>query len=87
MLGEALTRIGSIGDSARVLVSGSQQGGHVADGLAGFTIGLITNLANNLPVGLIASEVVRHAYVSACTVANLLIGVDLGPNLEQPPVS
>jgi arsenical pump membrane protein len=41
-----------------------------------------SNLANNLPVGLIAATTTQIAQVSAHVTGAILIGVDLGPNLS-----
>jgi len=43
---------------------------------------LLDNMVNNLPVGLVAGSVVRHAALSHSAAGALLIGVDLGPNLS-----
>ena len=43
---------------------------------------LACNLANNLPVGLLASQAAMLAQAPRRLVDALLIGVDLGPNLS-----
>ncbi|MDE2296375.1 MAG: arsenic transporter [Gammaproteobacteria bacterium] len=45
-------------------------------------VGVATNLLNNLPVGLLATNLITAAHASARTAGALLIGVDLGPNLS-----
>jgi arsenical pump membrane protein len=49
-------------------------------------IGLITavadNIANNLPVGLVAGSVAANNHLPTSVVGAMLIGVDLGPNLS-----
>jgi arsenical pump membrane protein len=43
---------------------------------------LASNLANNLPVGLIAATVNHAVHLPEAVTAAILIGVDLGPNLS-----
>ena len=49
---------------------------------AGFSVGLFSNVMNNLPVGLIGGTLIRSSGVSGDLASSLLIGVDLGPNLS-----
>jgi arsenical pump membrane protein len=49
---------------------------------AGIVIAFISNLMNNLPVGLIAGSAVQSAHVPEQVTSAILIGVDLGPNLS-----
>ena len=49
---------------------------------AGTAVAIVTNLANNLPVGLVAGSAVQQAGVSPQVAGAILIGVDLGPNLS-----
>ena len=49
-------------------------------GPVGAGLGLLSNLANNLPVGLLAAHLFAQAPAGAKAAA--LIGVDLGPNLS-----
>src|SRR5579883_2168021 len=49
---------------------------------AAFGIALLSNIANNLPVGLIAGSAVKGASIAPLVRNALLIGVDLGPNLS-----
>ncbi|WP_234731203.1 SLC13 family permease [Acidocella facilis] len=53
---------------------------HAGIGPVGAGLGLLSNLANNLPVGLLAAHLFAQA--PAGTKAAALIGVDLGPNLS-----
>lgn len=74
-----------------VLVEGLQHTGvvgHLSDlltnlsaPLAGTLLALACNLMNNLPAGLLASQVVASAHPGQLMQDCLLIGVDLGPNL------
>ena len=50
----------------------------MASGLAA----LVSNLANNLPVGLMASHTLAQAHAGPLVHDAVLIGVDLGPNLS-----
>lgn len=52
-----------------------------AAGVAGL-LALATNLTNNLPLGLVAGQVVNHADMPTRIVDAVLIGIDLGPNLS-----
>ncbi len=47
-----------------------------------FGVALLTNLANNLPVGLIAGSALHGARIPEVIRNAILIGVDLGPNLS-----
>ena len=55
---------------------------HQASWLAGGAAALLSNVANNLPVGLAAGSLGQMADLPAQTRAALLVGVDLGPNLS-----
>jgi arsenical pump membrane protein len=59
---------------------------HWPDGLsaiaAGAAIGVGTNLANNLPLGLITGAALQTAPFHAALSKAVLIGIDLGPNLS-----
>jgi arsenical pump membrane protein len=79
---EALAKLGAIGALSAFLheaVAASPRG-------AAWGTGLITaiadNIANNLPVGLVAGSVARADHLPASAVSAMLIGVDLGPNLS-----
>ena len=59
--------------------------GHSVNGAAwgsGVIVAIASNLMNNLPVGLIAGNVVQADHVPAMVKSAVLIGVDLGPNLS-----
>ena len=49
---------------------------------AGTGLGLICNLVNNLPLGLMSGAIVQQAHVSHVVAGAVLLGVDLGPNLS-----
>jgi arsenical pump membrane protein len=79
---EALIRIGAIGQLSAALHD------LVAQSVprAAWTVGLITaladNVANNLPVGLVAGSVAASDHLPQSVISAMLIGVDLGPNLS-----
>ncbi len=79
---EALTRIGAIGHLSEMLH------GAVAQSVPGtaWATGIITavadNIANNLPVGLVAGSVAASDHLPPPVIGAMLIGVDLGPNLS-----
>ena len=56
--------------------------GRLANLLAAATVGVLSNLMNNLPVGLISGAAVHTASPSGNLVNAVLIGVDIGPNLS-----
>lgn len=45
-------------------------------------VGLVSNLMNNLPVGLASGAALRHDGIPAPIAYSVLIGIDLGPNLS-----
>jgi arsenical pump membrane protein len=49
---------------------------------AGFGVGFISNVMNNLPVGLISGAAMQASQIHGPVANALLIGVDLGPNLS-----
>ena len=49
---------------------------------SGFGVALLSNLMNNLPMGLISGAAVRAAGATGALRNAVLIGVDLGPNLS-----
>ena len=57
--------------------------GHIMGNLVtAFSVGLLSNGMNNLPVGLISGTAVQSSQQHASLVNAVLIGVDLGPNLS-----
>ena len=79
---EALDQIGL----ERLLVSwlGDLQdsAGALAPQLVGAIVAVLTNLTNNLPLGLLAGHVVASGEASREIIDAILIGIDLGPNLS-----
>ncbi|BAK84764.1 arsenic transporter [Komagataeibacter medellinensis] len=82
VLVEAINCTGLIGDIARMLRRAAQSDPMIAAFGSGSLLAFVSNLMNNLPAGLIASEAVAQAHPPRLVVDNLLIGVDLGPNLS-----
>src|ERR1700733_6781534 len=82
VLVEALAETGviaALGATLRQTATVSVTGAAWASGLA---VGFGSNLANNLPVGLIAGSVVQSGDVADQITRSVLIGVDLGPDLS-----
>lgn len=50
--------------------------------IAGIGVALISNLVNNLPLGLVAGSALQAAHAPDRLTRAVLIGVDLGPNLS-----
>ena len=79
---EALGRIGAAAAIADALRRGVTAQPQLTAWAAGGAVALACNLANNLPVGLLASQAAMLAQAPRRLVDALLIGVDLGPNLS-----
>jgi arsenical pump membrane protein len=50
--------------------------------VVGFAVGVVNNVINNLPLGLIAGGTIQAAHIKGLLANAVLIGVDLGPNLS-----
>jgi arsenical pump membrane protein len=81
VLVEGLARTGVIGALAQAVQSGAHRALGMTAWVCGVAIALLSNVMNNLPVGLIASNAIAAGHVPQTAVDALLIGVDLGPNL------
>jgi len=82
VLVEGLNRSGLVGAVARSLADLAQKSAAAASFGGGIAIGLISNLVNNLPAGLVAGSALSQVQLPARVADGLLIGVDLGPNLS-----
>ena len=82
ILVEGLNRTGVLPALARILKQGAAASPQLTSGIAGIVVAVASNLANNLPVGLIAATTSQAAQVPADVTGAILIGVDLGPNLS-----
>jgi arsenical pump membrane protein len=78
---EALDDTGVTGVIAGVLRR-ADEAPHLAAAVAGGAVALVSNLANNLPAGLVAASAIHQAATPPQMSAAMLIGVDLGPNLS-----
>jgi len=79
---EALYKTGLIHSISRLL---DQSAAHSTAGAtwgSGFVVAAACNLANNLPVGLIAGNAIQVTHLPEIVKSAILIGVDLGPNLS-----
>ncbi len=74
----ALDRIGV----ASMLGALLQRGGSTALWWAGGGLGVLSNVVNNLPAGLLAGHALAQAHLPPLVTSAALIGVDLGPNLS-----
>jgi arsenical pump membrane protein len=82
VLVEGLEKTGLIGELALWIQQVAERSAHAASAGAGILAALLSNLLNNLPVGLIAAGVVQQSHAPPVVSGGLLIGVDLGPNLS-----
>ncbi|HTV29515.1 MAG TPA: arsenic transporter, partial [Xanthobacteraceae bacterium] len=82
VLVEALQKIGIVHWLASTLDHNVASSPQATAMLSGSLAALVSNLANNLPVGLLAGGALRQAHASSVAGAAVLIGVDLGPNLS-----
>ena len=82
VLVEALDKTGLIETMATLLHDSAQRSVVWTAALAGGSVASVSNLINNLPVGLIAGSAVQSAQTSGAITRAILIGVDLGPNLS-----
>ena len=79
---EALDRTGLLAYASAIIRISFQQGGMLASAGVGAVIALACNLANNLPVGLMAGATAQAAHAPPALRAMMLVGVDIGPNLS-----
>jgi len=79
---EALIRIGAIGQLSAALHDMVAQSVPRTAWAVGLITALADNIANNLPVGLVAGSVAASDHLPRPVVGAMLIGVDLGPNLS-----
>jgi arsenical pump membrane protein len=79
---EALVRTGVIARMSALLHEAVAQSATKAVWIVGMVIAVATNIANNLPVGLVAGSVANSDHLPPAVTGAILIGVDLGPNLS-----
>ncbi|PWB29886.1 arsenic transporter [Stenotrophomonas sp. SPM] len=82
VLVEAVAQTGVIQQAADALETLARSSTSQAGWVAGVAAALLSNVANNLPVGLAAGSVAQAVDLPAQVHAALLVGVDLGPNLS-----
>ncbi len=82
VLVEAVAQTGVIQQAADALETLARSSTSHAGWVAGIASALLSNVANNLPVGLAAGSVAQAADLPTQVRAALLVGVDLGPNLS-----
>ena len=78
----AVAQTGVIQLAAHALETLARTSHTEASWTAGIAAAVLSNLANNLPIGLVAGSLGQIAELPVQTRAALLIGVDLGPNLS-----
>lgn len=79
---EALNQTGAIATISLLLRNMAAHSWTLAAWGAGIVAALTSNLANNLPVGLLAGSAVQNDHIADPVTRTILIGVDLGPNLS-----
>ena len=79
---EALIRIGAIGHLSEILHGALAQSAPGTAWATGIFTAVADNIANNLPVGLVAGSVAASDHLPPPVIRAMLIGVDLGPNLS-----
>ena len=82
VLVEALQKAGMLQLAVRGLQAAGSLGDIPGNLATAFSVGLLSNCMNNLPVGLISGTAVHTANEHASIAQAVLIGVDLGPNLS-----
>jgi arsenical pump membrane protein len=79
---EALIRTGATAHLGQALHAAVAQSVPRTVWIVGIVTAFADNIANNLPVGLIAGSIAANDHLPAPVTAAMLIGVDLGPNLS-----
>ena len=82
MIVKALQDTGLLKLAERGLAAAGQLGHVMGNLAAAFSVGLASNVMNNLPVGLLSGAAVQATHNRDGLGHALLIGVDLGPNLS-----
>ncbi|BBC03330.1 arsenical pump membrane protein [Bradyrhizobium elkanii] len=79
---EALMKTGAIDQLSALLQAEIERSPTQSAWGAGIAAAVADNIANNLPVGLVASSVAANDHLPPPVLSAILIGVDLGPNLS-----
>lgn len=82
VLVQAVGQAGALTLSREWLRKAVDAGPAVGSLLSAFGVALLANLANNLPIGLIAGSALHGGKIPEAIRNAILIGVDLGPNLS-----
>ena len=82
ILVEGMNRTGALPSLAHILKDAAAKSPHVTSWIAGVGVAVVSNLINNLPMGLIAATTTQAAQVPQHVTGAILIGVDIGPNLS-----
>jgi arsenical pump membrane protein len=82
ILVRAVETIGALEAAQSALAWAARQQQIIGALATSFTVGIVNNLVNNLPLGLIAGAAVRSTHTTGLLAQSVLIGVDLGPNLS-----
>ena len=82
VLVEALNETGLVASISALLRETAAHSVAGAAWAAGIAVAFGSNLANNLPVGLIGGSVLQNDHIADKITRAILIGVDLGPNLS-----
>lgn len=82
MIVEALNRAGMLQLTQRGLEWLTQISANYGKLIAGGAVALLSNVMNNLPVGLASGTALQEMHSSSVLTHAVLIGVDLGPNLS-----
>ena len=79
---EALQKAGLLGLGRAGLQALAHTSIQMSKLTAAFTVALLSNGMNNLPVGLMSGAAIRHARETGLVAHAILLGIDLGPNLS-----
>ncbi|MDB6082670.1 MAG: arsenite permease, partial [Gammaproteobacteria bacterium] len=82
VLVQGVENTGALGPLARFLPASAQAHASMTALLLGTAAAFLSNVINNLPLGLIAGTLAASSHLSSSLKGALLIGVDLGPNLS-----
>jgi arsenical pump membrane protein len=82
VLVEAMQGVGMLGLAKSGLDAASRLGQTMGNLATAFSVGLLCNGMNNLPVGLISGTAVQSSHQYGSLANAVLVGVDLGPNLS-----
>jgi arsenical pump membrane protein len=82
VLVEATESVGALRWTTQALHAAESSGRFTGSMAASFAVGVVANLLNNLPLGLIAGATVQATHSHGPIANAVLIATDLGPNLS-----